>query len=163
MAVFAGNACFCDLPASFRPGKLPPQRQRNCPVVSIFTTAKQILLLAIANIVNVIRALLEKKRCVFDKVFYFYETRSVHRDHLVRHLRLAIRGTEQTLEGFSRNISVAGIGIITDQAIASGATAKMEIERLKGDPVKIIAECRWCKSYGESWFISGWQFRGIKR
>ncbi len=117
---------------------------------------------------SMVRANPEIERVVKDLLaadanFNRNETRSVHRDHLVRHLRLAIRGTEQTLVGFSRNISVAGIGIITDQAIASGATAEMEIERLKGAPVKIIAECRWCKSYGENWFISGWQFRGIKR
>lgn len=98
-----------------------------------------------------------------DTSFDRNEARSVHRDHLVRHLRLEIRETEQTLDAFSRNISAAGIGIITDQAIASGAIAVMEIERLKGAPAKIIAECRWCKSYGENWFISGWQFRSIKR
>ena len=98
-----------------------------------------------------------------DASFDRQETRSVHRDQLVRHLRLEIRETEQTLEGVSRNISAVGIGIITDQAIASGAIAVMEIERLKGAPAKIIAECRWCKNYGENWFISGWQFRSIKR
>ena len=117
---------------------------------------------------SMVRANPEIERVVKDLLaadanFDRTENRSVHRDQLVRPLRLEIRETEQTLEGFSRNISAAGIGVITGQAIASGATAVIEIERLKGGPAKIIAECRWCKSYGENWFISGWQFRSIKR
>ena len=117
---------------------------------------------------SMVRANPEIERAVKDLLaadasFDRNETRSVHRDQLVRHLRLEIRETEQMLEGFSRNISVAGIGVITDQAITSGTTAVMEIQRLKGTPARIVAECRWCKSYGENWFISGWQFRSIKR
>jgi len=98
-----------------------------------------------------------------DASFDRHEARSVHRDQLVRHLRLEFSETGQRLEAFSRNISTAGIGVITSQAIPSGVIAVMEIVRLKGASAKIIAECRWCKSYGENWFISGWQFRSIKR
>ena len=98
-----------------------------------------------------------------DAKFDRNENRSAHREHLVRHLRLEIREPEQSMEAFSRNISAAGIGIITDQEIAVGAIGEMEIERLKGPAVKIVAECRWCRSYGENWFISGWQFQSLKR
>ena len=98
-----------------------------------------------------------------DASFARHEARSVHRDHLVRHLPLAPRDPEQTPKGFSRKISAAGFGIITGPAIASGAIAVMEIERLKGAPAKILAECRWCKNYRENWFISSWQFRSLKR
>lgn len=98
-----------------------------------------------------------------DAKFDRNENRSVHREHLVRHLRLSIRQPELSIEAFSRNISAAGIGIITAQEIAVGATGEMEIERLKGPELKIIAECRWCRSYGENWFISGWQFQNLKR
>ena len=98
-----------------------------------------------------------------DANFDRNENRSAHREHLVRHLRVEIRELEQVIDAVSRNISVAGIGIITDQDIASGTIAVLGIERLKGPTTKIIAECRWSRNYGENWFISGWKFQNLKR
>ena len=72
------------------------------------------------------------------------ECRSIHREHLVRYLHLEIRTTEQSpkqsIEAVSRHISACGIEIITDQNIADGAIAEIEIERLKKGPaIKFIA------------------------
>ena len=104
-----------------------------------------------------------KEMLTADANFDRNENRSVHRQHLVRHIRLQIRQPEQLIEAFSRNISVVGIGIITDQVITVGTTGEMEIGRLKGPAVKIIVESRWCRNYGENWFFSGWQFQSLKR
>lgn len=104
-----------------------------------------------------------KELLAADANFDRNENRTVHREHLVRHLRLELRETKQSIDAFSRNISAVGIGIITDRETDVGAIAEMEIERLKGPAVKIIAKCRWCRSYGENWFISGWQFQSLKR
>lgn len=95
----------------------------------------------------------------FDRV----ENRSVHRNSLVRPVHIKRRETEQVIGAFSRNISDAGIGIITDREVTTGEIAVLGIERFNGDPVDIISECRWCKSYCGNWFISGWQFQNIKR
>ena len=73
------------------------------------------------------------------------------------------RPTELTVDGFSRNISASGIGLITKAAIEDRANALLTIERLRGQPYKVLAECRWCRPYGANWHISGWQFMMLKR
>ena len=98
-----------------------------------------------------------------DSNFDRHENRSQHREHLVRPLMVQLREPEQSVAGFSRNISAAGIGIISDQQIADGSTAVIEVTCQKGPDQKFLAECRWSKSYGDDWFISGWQFVSMKR
>ena len=98
-----------------------------------------------------------------DHNFDRNKNRSVHREPFVRHLRLEIRNIGQSIVAVSRHISAVGIEIITDQEVADRAIAELEIEHLKGPTVKIVAECRWCRSYGQNRFISGWQFQSLKR
>ena len=92
-----------------------------------------------------------------------HENRSAHREHLVRAVTVAIRRPEELVVlGFTRNISMTGLGLITNEAIARSAVAVLEIEPLNDRSVKILSECRWCKPYGRNWFISGWQFMMAK-
>lgn len=91
------------------------------------------------------------------------ENRSAIRDHLVRPVSLFIRETESRIDAFSRNISATGIGLITNQQVAERTVAIVDVERLHGPVVSILAECRWCKAYGENWYFSGWQFINLKR
>jgi len=110
------------------------------------------------DIQRVIDAIL-KKDATFDRT----ENRTAHRESLVRAITLEIRDSEETIVGFSRNISATGVGIIQDQEIAEKSTAVLSIERLGNqEPAKILSECRWCKPYG-NWFLSGWQFINLKR
>ena len=100
-----------------------------------------------------------------DAHFDRNENRSVHREPLVRNLCLKLRKIDQSINAVSRHISSVGIEIIADREIAIGAIAEIEIERLKGPALCIIAECRWCRHYGGSGkrFILGWQFQSLKR
>ena len=91
------------------------------------------------------------------------ENRSAIRDHLVRPVNIYFRETESSQDAFSRNISATGIGLITNQAVIEKCVAVIGIERLRGPLVTILAECRWCKAYGENWYFSGWQFISYKR
>ncbi|NNE00275.1 MAG: PilZ domain-containing protein [Pirellulaceae bacterium] len=91
------------------------------------------------------------------------ENRSAHREHLLRSVTLKFRSpSERTVEGFSRNISATGIGLITPEAIADQSTAILTIERLRDHDVSILSECRWCRDFGKSFYISGWQFMVLK-
>ena len=98
-----------------------------------------------------------------DTKFDRNQNRSVHRQHLVRHLLMKIRKPERTIAGVSRHISNIGIEVIADHEVAAGTIGEIDIERLKGPPLRIIAECRWCKKFGENRFLLGWQFDCIKR
>lgn len=109
------------------------------------------------------------------------ENRSAHRENLVRHVSIELRQTEQTsaskvgdsqaddkadsTSGFSRNVSATGIGLITKFQIDDKSVAVLSIERLgpNSKPATILSECRWCRPYGNNWFLSGWQFISLKR
>lgn len=110
------------------------------------------------DVENAIRDFLEQD-AIFDRI----ENRSSHREHLVRPISLRIRGNDEEIEGFSRNVSASGIGLLTKSEIAERSIAVLEIERLKGPSAKFLAESRWCRPYGANWRISGWQFINLHR
>lgn len=90
------------------------------------------------------------------------DSRSAHREHLVRAVHISALGQEQEQWSFSRNISLTGIGLITQEKIAEDATAVLTIERLDGYKIEMLATCRWCSPYGKTWFMSGWQFINVR-
>ncbi|MCO8121911.1 hypothetical protein NHH03_09200 [Stieleria sp. TO1_6] len=105
------------------------------------------------DVESAIRELLEE-----DAFYDRNENRSSHREHLVRPVALAIRGSQDTLLAFSRNVSTAGIGLITSCVVPERSIGVLTVESLKNGPTKFLAECRWCRPYGPNWRISGWQF-----
>jgi len=95
---------------------------------------------------------------------YGQELRSAHRENLVFPVSIILKGKDQTIAGFSRNVSVSGICILCDTEIATGERAVIEIYRLhKPEPSRILAECRWCKPFGDEYYASGWQFSNLVR
>jgi len=95
----------------------------------------------------------------FDRV----EARSAHRENLVRAVMIKIRESESQITAFSRNISATGVGLITGEMIQERSSGILKIAQLVGPDLSILADCRWCKPYGDSWFLSGWQFIALKR
>lgn len=110
------------------------------------------------------------------------ENRSAHRENLVRHVQIELRQNEQSSlsaaeedsqdddapkshSSFSRNISTTGIGLISKLEIEEKSVAVLLIDRLGTDsaPLAILSECRWCRPYGDNWYLSGWQFINLKR
>jgi len=103
------------------------------------------------------------------------ENRSAHRENLVRHVGIEMRQSEQSqpatagdeaesMFGFSRNVSATGIGLITEFVVADKSVAVLSIDRLRtAKTATILSECRWCRPYGENYFLSGWQFLNLKR
>ena len=98
-----------------------------------------------------------------DSNFDRTENRSAHREHLVRAVEITFREDGRQLTGFSRNVSATGIGLITNEIIADKSVCLLEIARLSGSSIVMLAECRWSKPYGEKWHLSGWQFINLKR
>ena len=100
---------------------------------------------------------------VEDSNFDRAENRSAHREHPVRSVTIELRNTGESIPAFSRNISATGIGLITANPLKIDQTGILTLERLHGRDLQFLAECRWCKAYGENWYISGWQFIKINR
>jgi len=95
---------------------------------------------------------------------YERELRSLHRDFLVCPVDVSF--LDENLEQqqcFSRNISAAGISLISSFEFTKEVVAYLNLHRpCKSREQKIVAECRWCKPFGEDYWMSGWQFMRLK-
>ena len=98
-----------------------------------------------------------------DASFDRSENRSAHRDNLVRAVTVESRESEEVIHCFSRNVSATGIGLISNEKITEKMVGTLTIDSLSGTPTVILSECRWCRPYGDNWFLSGWQFIKLKR
>lgn len=92
------------------------------------------------------------------------ERRDASRKPLARPLTIVPRDNDQLrISAFSRDISPSGIGAIGQDEFETGCVALIYID----DPCKpsavLLAECRWCKPYGKSWFLSGWNFLAVQQ
>jgi hypothetical protein len=95
---------------------------------------------------------------------YDRELRSAHRENLVFPVSICLEENDQNISGFSRNVSVTGICVLCETQIPSGERATLEIYRLhRPEPSRVLAECRWCKPFGDTFYASGWQFLGLAR
>ena len=97
-----------------------------------------------------------------DNRYVRSEMRSVHRENLVVPVTIVLKdGCQQP--AFSRNISPAGICLISSEPVTANQTLELEIYRLNGKSDRIIAEVRWCRPFGQEYFMSGWKFMQLKR
>jgi hypothetical protein len=94
---------------------------------------------------------------VQEEVSALQERRSAHRAPLVRPVTIQI-GRGEPLFGFSKNISDNGIGVIMNTPPPSGSSALLSIQSLKGKPVVLRSELRWCEPFGTGWYVTGWKF-----
>ena len=107
--------------------------------------------------VNLINGLLA------EKVNFDRELRSHHRESMVRPVVVKFKDEGLEHECFSRNISVAGVCLISQIEFPKNRNAVLELYQLKAMPVDILSECRWCRPYGSAYWMSGWQFVTIKK
>ena len=95
---------------------------------------------------------------------YERELRSLHRDFLVCPVDVSF--SDENMEKqycVSRNISAAGISLISSFEFTKELVANLNLYRpAKARKQLIVAECRWCKPFGEVHWMSGWQFMRLK-
>lgn len=65
------------------------------------------------------------------------------------------------LSGFSREVSLGGIGLLHGTPIKQGATAVITVVTPEAHLSK-SAVAVWSRPAGEGWFLSGWQFVSAK-
>lgn len=86
------------------------------------------------------------------------ERRAVDRQPFVRPVQVLLQRGETVLTGFTRDVSRNGVSLICDQEVRPGMMAVLQIHSLKGPPIEIRAEARWCDTFGAKWFATGWYF-----
>ena len=67
-------------------------------------------------------------------------------------------GKTRRIPGFTRNLSHAGLSLISKVETQPNQVADLEIMRLNGESGRVEGRCRWVKQYGEDHWVSGWQF-----
>lgn len=99
----------------------------------------------------------EQQRLVDDR-------RATARIPFVRPLVVKMQAANaQPVDGFSRNLSPLGIGIVSKEPFKLGDIGTIEVHRFKKAPAVILAECRWSDSFGSQWYFSGWSFLSVVR
>lgn len=58
--------------------------------------------------------------------------------------------------GFTRDISLKGVGLILSHEWAPGSIADLELH--SSNPLCIKSEARWARQYGDGWYLVGWRF-----
>lgn len=91
------------------------------------------------------------------------ERRSASRTPFTAPVLIRFRDQTESIVAISKDISIQGIGLITDQDFAPGATAKLELRSPYGPPQIFLSELRWRTELGHSWYISGWHFVTLVR
>lgn len=94
---------------------------------------------------------------VDEEVTAVRERRSAHRTSLVRPVTVCI-SDDQVAHCFCRSISVQGMGVIMQNPPWLGTIATLRIHKLKGPPLVMRSELRWCEPFGDEWFATGWNF-----
>lgn len=105
-----------------------------------------------------------KALCVEEQQRVLEDRRAIGRIPFVRPIVIKSHSTNsQAIECFSRNLSPAGIGIVSRDSFKLGDVGTIEIHRFRQSPVIVLAECRWCDSFGSAWHFSGWVFLSTVR
>jgi hypothetical protein len=94
---------------------------------------------------------------VSEEVNAVRERRSAHRTSLVRPVQVQV-SDEDSIYCFSRTISAQGMGLIMQTPPWLGTIATVHVHRLKGPPLVMRSELRWCEPFGDDWFATGWNF-----
>ncbi|MBX3421933.1 MAG: PilZ domain-containing protein [Pirellulaceae bacterium] len=104
-----------------------------------------------------------KQLVIEDYHYDLTERRSCHRQVLVRPVSILVEDSQLTIAAISRNISSAGICLLTKQEISRDCAAKLSIHSLSETPQAFLANCRWCSTFGTGWYLSGWSFVNLVR
>ena len=85
------------------------------------------------------------------------ERRATNRKPFARPVKI-VTAQNEIYDGFSRDLSPQGIGVITQEELPQSTIATITIHRLEGSAVDVPAEVRWSAPFGDGWYVSGWRF-----
>lgn len=68
------------------------------------------------------------------------------------------RPNESPEFGFSRDLSLTGLGLIHSRPWEARTIADLEIHAPSEKSVAFKSEVRWSREYGDGWYLIGWRF-----
>ena len=130
-------------------GSQAPSIANSSGVLFMLTSTSQYVSPEVERLIN---------QVIVDDARYDRDLRSVHREKVVLPVNLKFMNGLPSISAFSRNLSVSGACLITRQLIELDTTVMLQIYRLDGRTSQVVAECKWCKPFGQEYWMSGWQF-----
>ena len=98
------------------------------------------------------------KKLEADEKKYDAELRNLDRKKLVFPVTISTDDEEIEIDAFSRNLSPEGVSLITPQPFSAGSELSLGLH-VHGKQTDYIAECRWCETFGEVYWKSGWKIK----
>lgn len=89
------------------------------------------------------------------------ELRSVPREKMVLPVAIRLTNGFPAVNAFTRNLSMHGMSVIAEIPFREKVIAKAQIHRLGFEDEnanEILCECRWSKTFGMGFWVSGWRF-----
>lgn len=87
----------------------------------------------------------------------FTERRTEPRQPCARPVSVVV-GRKEPLDGFTKDLSRQGVGIIMRTRLDVGTVADLMIHSTQGPAIRLRGELRWVDAYGKDWFLTGWKF-----
>jgi len=107
---------------------------------------------------EVVRELLNE-----EQLFSLQERRYKNRKNFVRPIRLMfVDRPGVIMNGFTRNLSDCGIGLIHKFKCSEGDQAYITINRLWDQPAVIRCQMVWCSKCENGWYQSGWEMLAVE-
>lgn len=111
-----------------------------------------------AEFQDVVQALLNE-----DQLFSLRERRINARQNFVRPVRIiCLSKPKDVLNGFTRDLSGTGVGLIHKFEVVEKEQALVTINRLWDDPVIVKCRAAWCAKSENGWYQSGWEILSVE-
>ena len=110
------------------------------------------------NIVAAIEGLFDE-----DRQFELDERRLSIRESFSRPVKIQLSDRDEVYDGFSKNVSFEGIGIISRTRFEIGTEASVIILSSRANNPVFVSKLAWSKPFGEGWHVSGWKFKMLVR
>ena len=74
-----------------------------------------------------------------------------------------IRGGGPATHAFSLNLSGTGICLVTEDDTPSETLRLLRLTRRNSESCEVVAKCRWSRAFGDSHWLSGWDYPKLDR
>ncbi len=113
---------------------------------------------ATADFQEIIQALLNE-----DQLFSLRERRNKSRKNFVRPVRMVLQGKPAELqEGFTRDLSDGGIGLLHKFDVQKGEIARVKVNRLWDEAIVLKCAARWSVKSDNGWYQTGWSILAVE-
>ena len=90
-----------------------------------------------------------------------WDRRSLRRIPYFGPVSLRLEGADSArLSAFARDLSTGGIGLVHLMPLENTEVV-ITLKLPSGQPIELLTQIRWCRSFGDGWYASGGEFLDV--